>query len=180
MAEVTSVIDDEMERAMLTGSSRLGVDPLSFKGQVQRENFLSHLDTLHKTKHEPPKNKWENWLYGVAIADIRNPLTRVMVRHNISKDAFEGFTERQYKDFVEAMPTRRLDVHLHRQVLRNSNYKPKKTDLEDWAGVAVAASYCDVVVCENHMADMIQRDRFSVKARIETNLINAIKSIQTR
>jgi hypothetical protein len=75
MTDVASPIDEEMERAMLTGSSRLVVDPLSFKSQVQRMNFLSHLDTLHKTKHELPKNKWDNWLYAVAIVDIRNPLT---------------------------------------------------------------------------------------------------------
>jgi len=77
---------------------------------------------------------------------------------------------RRLKTVINDMPTRYLDLHLHRQVLRNPNYASKITDLEDWSGVGVASCYCDVVVCEKHMADMLKRDRFVTKARIETDL----------
>ena len=74
------------------------------------------------------------------------------------------------KSVINDMPTRHLDLHLHKQVLRNPNYAAKITDLEDWTGVGVASCYCDVVVCEKHMADMLRRDGFKTKARIETDL----------
>lgn len=170
-------VEEEIERSMLTGNSRLNIEPLSFRNNVHRENFFAHLGSLHKTKEELPKSKWENWLYAMALADIINPLAEVMRRHNIEKDDFENLGEAQLKAIVDGMPTRYLDLHLHRQVLRNPNYKAKITDLEDWAGVGIASCYCDVVVCEKHMADMIQRDRFSVKARIETNLVNTFQTI---
>lgn len=170
-------IEEEIERSMLTGNPRMNIDPLSFKNGEHRENFFTHLGSLHKTKEDLPKSKWENWLYGMALADIRNPLAEVMRRHHIELEAFKSLGETQLKAIVDAMPTRHLDLHLHRQVLRNPNYKVQITDLEDWAGVGVASCYCDVVVCEKHMADMIRRDRFQVKARIETNLADIFQTI---
>ena len=113
----------------------------------------------------------------MALADIRNPLAEVMYRHNIDESDFENLGETQLKAIVDEMPTRHLDLHLHKQVLKNPSYNSKITDLEDWAGVGIASCYCDVVVCEKHMDDMIQRDHFSVKARIETNLANIFQTI---
>lgn len=172
-------IEEEIEHSMLTGNSRLNIDPLSFRNIAQRENFCAHLGLLHKTKDDLPKSKWENWLYAMALADIINPLAEAMYRHSIKKSDFENLGEAQLKAFVDEMPTRHLDLHLHRQVLKNPNYNPKISDLEDWAGIGLASCYCDVVVCEKHMADMIQRDRFSVKARIETNLANTFQTISS-
>jgi hypothetical protein len=172
-------VEEEIERSMLTGNSKLNIEPLSFRNSVHRENFFAHLVSLHKTKEDLPKSKWENWLYAIALNDIRNPLAEVMCRHNIKKADFENLGETQLKAIMDAMPTRHLDIHLHRQVLKNLSYKAKITDLEDWAGLGIASCYCDVVVCEKHMANMIQRDRFSVKARIETNLANIFQTIPT-
>lgn len=162
---------------MLIGNSRMNIEPLSFRNSVHRESFFAHLGALHTTKEDLPKSKWDNWLYAIALADIRNPLAEVMRRHNIQKADFENLGEAQIKAIVDAMPTRHLDLHLHRQVLKNPSYKAKITDLEDWAGIGIASCYCDVVVCEKHMANMIQRDHFSVKARIETNIANVFQTI---
>jgi hypothetical protein len=86
--------------------------------------------------------------------------------------ALEGLGEQKLKQVIDDMPTRRVDVHLHRQVLRNSSYVARPTDLEDWGSLAVASSYCDVVVCEKHMADMLKRDGLRTQARIEVDLEN--------
>ena len=75
------------------------------------------------------------------------------------------------------MPIRRVDLHLHKQVLRNLKYAPKSTDLEDWSALAVASCYCDVVVCEKHMADMLLRDGFKARARIEVDLDHTFKTL---
>ena len=77
------------------------------------------------------------------------------------------------------MPTRRMDLHLRRQVLRNRKYRARSSDLEDWGGVAVAVCYCDVVICEKHMADMLRRDGFKTHARVEVALENAFQTVAT-
>jgi hypothetical protein len=40
----------------------------------------------------------------------------------------------------------------------------------------VASCYCDVLVCEKHMANMLRRNGFVTKARVEINLENALKA----
>jgi hypothetical protein len=84
----------------------------------------------------------------------------------------DGLGEKKLKQVINDMPTRRVDLHLHRQVLHNSNYRARPTDLEDWGGLVIASSYCDVVVCEKHMASMLKRDGFKTHARVEVNLEN--------
>lgn len=66
---------------------------------------------------------------------------------------------------------------MHRQVLKNEQYKPKQSDLEDWGGIGVASCYCDVVVCEKHFANLLQRDGYKPKARIETKLDNVFANL---
>ena len=175
-----SIPDDEaMERAMLTGHLGSIIGPPSFRSDHYQENFRNHLEGLHVNKHELPKDKWEDWLYAIALIDIIDPLNRVMARHSIDKDEMQKLGREEFRAMVDNMPTRCVDLHLHRQVLKNPQYKPKKTHLEDWAGLGVASCYCDVVVCENHMADMIRRDGFRPKARIETNLANLFRTVST-
>jgi hypothetical protein len=170
--------NEVMERAMLTGNARRAVDPLHFKdGHKQREDFYSHLEELQRTKRELSRERWRNWLYAISLGDIVNPLNRVMSLHGLGKEAMQTLGEEKMKAIVDDMPTRRLDIHLHWQVLKNSSYQHKKTDLEDWAGIGVAACYCDVVVCEKHMASMLKRDGFQTKARIETSLSALFRGI---
>lgn len=72
--------------------------------------------------------------------------------------------------FVESMPSRRVDLQLHRQYLKNPQLRPRVTDLEDWAGLAPAAMYCDLLVCERHFANLVVRDGFRTRARVLTSL----------
>ncbi len=158
------------DEAMLKGHDGLDIEPISYFSTKHRENFRSHLDFLHQKKSQLDKSKWENWLYAMAIMDIRNPLAMVMKSNNLDKNTFESFSVDQFNKFVDAMPSRNLDLHLHRQVLKNPNYKPKISDLEDWSGLGIAACYCDIVVCEKHFASMLKRDKFKANARVVTNL----------
>lgn len=108
--------------------------------------------------------------YAISMADITEPLYEVMSANRIPNADIEAWGKDGIKSFMGSMPTRRLDIHLHRQVLKNSQYKPKATDLEDWAGLGPAMCYADVVVCEKHFADLVSRDHFKTKARIETSI----------
>lgn len=91
------------------------------------------------------------------------PINRAMVKYELPTNTIEMLGEAGLKNLINDMPTRRVDLHLHKQVLRNSKYAPKLTDLEDWTALVVASCYCDVVVCEKHMADMLSRDGFRCK-----------------
>jgi hypothetical protein len=165
---------DEVERSLLTGNRRIGIQPPAFSGTKQRETFKEHLATLHARFQDVAPELRENWLYAMSTLDILNPLNDVAARHNLPHSALEGLGETRLKQIIDAMPTRRVDMHLHRQVLKNRAYVAKASDLEDWGGLAVASCYCDVVVCEKHMASMLRRNRFSTQARVETSLDAAL------
>jgi hypothetical protein len=174
LSGVLAAFADEVERSLLTGNRRLGIQPPAFAGTTQRENFREHLATLHARFQDVAPELRENWLYAMSTVDILNPLNDVAARHSLPPSALETLGEDRLKQVVDAMPTRRVDMHLHREVLKNRAYVAKASDLEDWGGLAVASCYCDVVVCEKHMANMLQRNGFSTPARIETALDAAL------
>lgn len=170
-------LDRFIDEAMLKGHDGLDIEPISNFSTKYRENFRSHLESLHQKKAQLDSGKLENWLYAMAINDIINPLATVLKSNNIKKDKFESFSIEQFKKFVDAMPSRHLDIHLHRQVLKNSNYKSKISDLEDWSGLGVAACYCDILVCEKHFSSMLKRDGFITNARVVTNLYDIFDNV---
>jgi len=167
---------DLFNKTMLTGSEELNIDPISsdnfFK---QRKCFLRHLEEIHNKKHELEKSKWDDWLHALSMVDILDPINRVLDYHGIDFSFLSSLDISEHRSLLHSMPTRRLDIHLHRQVLKNPNYKAKMSDLEDWGGVGVASCYCDVVICEKHFADMLSRDKYRPKARIETKLENLLE-----
>jgi hypothetical protein len=167
---------DEVERSMLTGNARFGIGPPAFHGTTHRENFQQHLSTLHERYKDVPEELRENWLYAISTVDILNPFNDIAVEHNLEPTALEGLGETRLKQVIDDMPTRRVDLHLHRQVLKNTTYVARASDLEDWGGLVVASCYCDVLVCEKHMANMLRRNGFVTKARVEINLENALKA----
>ena len=171
-----ALIQDEIERSLLMGSAWLGIDPLASYSSTHRENFKQHLSTLHVRCKAVPENLRENWLYAMSTDDILNPLNEVMRKHKLPKETIANLGEHRLKEVIDDMPTRRIDMHLHKQILQNPNYVARSSDLEDWGGIAVASSYCDVVICEKHMADMLRRNRFTTYARIETNIENTFNA----
>lgn len=174
---VPSSFAEEFERTMLVGNEVLRIPPPASYASQHRENFRSHLASLHVRAAELKPELRENFLYAISTVDILEPLNRAMVKHRLPANTLEIFGETGLKKLINDMPTRRVDLHLHKQVLRNPKYAPKPTDLEDWAALAVASCYCDVVVCEKHMADMLSRDGFRAKARIEVDLDQTFASL---
>jgi hypothetical protein len=167
---VLAHIEEDVECSMLVGNQVRGIRPLASYSIKHRERFQEHLAALHTRYKDVPKELRENWLYAMSMIDVLNPFNDVIHKHGLPKEALDGLGEQKLKQVIDDMPTRRVDLHLHKQVLRNSNYVARLTDLEDWGSLAVACSYCDVVICEKHMADMLKRDGFRTQARIETDL----------
>jgi hypothetical protein len=167
---VSALFAEEVERSMLMGNERLGIQPPASHMTAYRENFRQHLATLRERYTSVPEELRENWLYAMSTIDILNPIQEVSVKHGLEKGACEGLGVERMKQVIDDMPTRRVDLHLHRQVLRNPRYVARASDLEDWGGLVLACCYCDVVVCEKHMADMLRRDGFVTAARVEVDL----------
>lgn len=177
ISNIPDILAEEFERSILVGNETLRIPPLASHASEHRENFRNHLATLHSSACELKSELRENFLYAIGIVDILEPLNRVMAKHQLPANTLEILGESGLKKLVHDMPTRRVDLHLHKQVLRNPNYAPKSTDLEDWAALTAASCYCDVVVCEKHMANMLSRDGFKTKARIETDLDQTLSSL---
>lgn len=175
---MASLFCDEIDEAMLAGNEKLNIDPVQFSSQEHREKFSNHLNSLKTLKHDLPKSKWENWLYAIAMKDITQPLYDVMCKHKIPNAMLSDWGEHEFKEFINRIPTRKLDIHLHRQVLRNDQYKSKVSDLEDWAGLGIAMCYCDLVICENHFADLASRDRYKTKSRVATSIYDLFPALK--
>jgi hypothetical protein len=173
---VLALFEEEVERSMLMGNRQLGIAPPSSYSATYRENFRRHLSALHARYKEVPRELRENWLYAISTIDILNPINDAAAKHGLEKAALDGLGEQRWKQVIDDMPTRRVDFHLHRQVLRNQKYVARASDLEDWGGLTMAVCYCDVVICERHMADMLRRDGFVTRARVEVALENTFRA----
>ena len=176
MSGLRAAFETKIERSMLVGDPTINLEPLAFKQERYRDDFRMHLLTLLDRSKSVPENMKENWLYATVTADMALALSDVLQEYNLSLVELESLGVDRMRSVVDDMPTRHLDLHLRRQVLANPKYVPKLTDLEDWAGLGVAACYCDVVVCEKHMADMLRRNRYKTKARIEIDIENAFST----
>ncbi|MBB2495947.1 hypothetical protein [Aquipseudomonas ullengensis] len=168
---ITAMFSKEIDKAMLCGMKN--TPPIQWGASSEcRDNFANHLRSIHKMKGDLERDKWEDWMYAISMADIVEPLHIVMSKYKIPVSEIETWGVDGIKSFMDSMPTRKLDIHLHRQVLQNPNYKPKHSDLEDWAGLGPAMCYADIVVCEKHFADLACRSNYQHNSRVETSIYN--------
>jgi hypothetical protein len=92
-----------------------------------------------------------------------------LTRHGIPVQEFALLGESPWYVLLDGMPSRTADMHIRRQWAKNANLVPKDSDLNDWAYLGVAVSYCDIVVTEKQMTDLFSRG-FSTRAKIVARL----------
>ena len=158
-----------MERALLTGEGPPGVEMLTFGMTKHNHRFQEHLRTLHPRLSQLSPNLWEDALYAISIVDILDPLNEVMAYHGLYTYDVASSRE-EFRSLLDDLPSRRVDIQLHRQVLRNPALRPKKNDLEDWGALGPAAAHCDFLVCEKHFASLLLRDGFKPRAAVLTDV----------
>jgi hypothetical protein len=163
-----------LERAVLAGDAQWAVSSPGYRGTEFRENFQKHLEAMRGTR-TLPRTSWEDALCAISMIDILDPLNRMAVHHGFDKSLLTALGKAGLAEWLQEMPSRRVDMHLHRQVLKDPTYRPKASDLEDWAALGMACAYCDVVACEKHMAAMLNRDHFRERARVERRLVDAVR-----
>lgn len=165
--EYPTMIDPEwIERAALTGEQIIGHPFPGFHKTDDNNKFQEHLRKVSVMRQTDKQKDWDAALYAFALSDIVEPLSEVLDYWQIPFDAFKGLGAKVISSFIDDLPSRALEVHMLRQVLNNPNYNPKPTDLEDWAGIALASQYCDVIVGEKHLCDMLRRNKFKTKALV--------------
>jgi hypothetical protein len=171
-------LEDALDRALVTGEFAFGMGPLRFLDKTHKLSFQKHLGQLRSILQQNlPIEKWEDALYVLNVADMAEPFFSVLWKHNILSDSSKRAVTEHLRSIVDGMPSRRVDLHLHRQVLRNKNYAPKENDLEDWSALGVAVAYCDIVVCEKHFRDLFLRDKFEAKAVVIEDLSQISKHL---
>lgn len=160
-----------LEKAAITGEGLGGIRMPSPNHNQPNESFKKHLKTLPQRGSSLSPEKREDFLHTIALIDIKEPIKEALDFHGLSWErdllplGTEGLTA-----LVQNMPSHRTEVHLHRQILKNPNLKPKDNDLEDWSGLGPATAHCDIVVCEKHFANLLHRDGFQPNARVITDV----------
>lgn len=97
--------------------------------------------------------------YAQVLVDMLEDIHRALAFHGIAEAEFFGLGAERLTGFVDAMPSTRIDMHLRLQWVRNQQLKTRLSDLNDFEYVGTAAAYCDVVVTENQLADLLNRDK---------------------
>jgi len=158
-----------IERALVTGEVPPGEKAPIFGITEHNRRFQEYLRNLRPRLSQLPSDKWDDALYAISIVDILDTLNEVIGRHDLyaSQVASDG---EQLRSLLDDLPSRRVDLQLHRQVLRNPALVPKENDLEDWGGLAPAAAHCDFLVCEKHFANLLLRDGFLPRAKVLTDV----------
>lgn len=163
-------IENIIEESCLTGVGPNGERMAGFHQTKYRESFLDHLKKLPSIREELPRNKWEDCLYAICTMDIIEPLNEIMRDEGISPEQFGNLGPDNLRKLVDLMPTRQMDLFLHKLVLQNPNLKHQETVLEDWGGLGVASQYCDLVICEKHFQNMTSRKGYKGKAKVTRDL----------
>lgn len=159
-----------IERAVLTGQTPDGSPPPAVDLSGFDVNFMDHLDELPSTLEDLPRSRWHDALVAMSLVDIRDAVSEALQHHDITWDQLIQAGKDELTRLVLDLPSRSLDLHMHWQVAKNPALKPKRTDLNDWGSLIPAAVYCDILVCEKHFADLMQRDGYVVRAEVFTDI----------
>jgi hypothetical protein len=160
-----------LEKAVITGEGPGGIRMPSPNFTRPNESFKRHLKTLPERDSLLPSGKREDFLHAIALDHITDSLNEMLDFHGLSwQRDLEPLGREGLTALVQDMPSRRTEVHLHRQIIKNPNLKPKDNDLEDWSWLGPATAHCDIVVCEKHFANLLHRDGFQPNSRVITDL----------
>jgi len=170
---IDAFVQREAHKSVLTGRAPFGTaPPLPQEALASARAFGKHLVEFRERFAVEDAATQHRGLYAMSMNDIWNELVEALDRSKIGIDEFGALGLDGYMEFMDALPSRRVDIHLHRLWLANPQLRPdpKHTDLIDWAYVATAAMYCDVVVTENRLAHLLNRGGLKKRAVVVTDL----------
>lgn len=172
-------VEAALEKAALTGVSEFQEMPApTLPHSNHNVEFRNKLDELTKRLEELPKNKREDFLYAASFLDVVSVIESVLLGQGFPVLDLGRIDMAYVRGFVDALPSRRADLHVTKQSTKNAQLKAKLSDLDDFASISPAVAYCDVVVCEKHFADLLRRDGFKTRAIVLTNLEDVADALE--
>lgn len=149
---------DLLEAMFLSGVVD-GQDPI-FWPQMNLDadrKFQEHLTAWRGSAARMSADELRRTVYATTLLDIQQPLVTVLAELGITKEQFASLGEPVWCELLDMMPSRRVDMHIRTQWARNANLKPNLSDLNDWVYLGIGVCYCDLVVTENQMNDLLRR-----------------------
>lgn len=168
----------DLEQAVLTGRSLFEPDraiqvPLDRSPELR---FVPHLRAVRENwRSESDPEKRDLILYATALRDIMEPVEQVLSASNIQLWEFAALGVEGYKRFLGQQPSRRVLIHLYREISKSPQLPLRETDLNDWIYVAVAAMYCDLVVTEGMLRDLLLRPGLKPRAVVTSDLTDLLR-----
>lgn len=157
--EIDSEIIDQLEQGFLSGNFDFG-DDIQYFPQMNldaAQKFMCHLTEWRgtATTMSPPELKRK--IYAKSLANIQETLSSILQELSITMTQFAMLGEPVWCGLLDMMPSQRTEMHLLMQWAKNAHLQPNLSDLNDWAFLGVAVNYCDLVVTEKQMNDLLQR-----------------------
>ncbi|MFC2099266.1 hypothetical protein ACFLSF_00320 [Candidatus Bipolaricaulota bacterium] len=170
-AQFGRLVLDMADHILLSGVLPTGdsIEPGPTRNLTQDLQFTKSLDEWRGVASRYSPDELERRIYATTLKDILDVLQTALTQHEIHMDEFALLGEPRWRAFLDDMPSRRADMHLRRQWAKNANPAPKDSDLNDWSYLGTAVSYCDIVVTEKQMADLLSRG-FDTRATIVPQL----------
>lgn len=133
-------------------------------------NFSALLSALPNDVKNIPDFGLEAYFTDRCINDIRPIIEKVLLSSGLSWKAFETLKPSDKIQFVNELPSRRVEKHLMRQFAKNANLPKRDSDLNDWVYLGIAVSYCDIVLAEKQFTDLVNRKGLVKKAVVISSL----------
>jgi hypothetical protein len=119
--------------------------------------FKEHLEKWKGCAANMSATELRRKIYSITLKDTLDQICEQLIELGIPVSELTSLGEDGICKLLDMMPTRKVDMHLRDQWAKNGNLIPKQTDLNDWCYVGAAICYCDLVITENQMNDLLSR-----------------------
>jgi hypothetical protein len=159
---------DFLEATFLSGVSDVGEERILWP-QMNLDadkEFQEYLIAWRGSAARMGPDELRRTVYATTLLDIQQPLVTVLAELEMTKEQFARLGEPVWCELLDMMPSRRADMHIRTQWAKNADLKPKPnlSDLNDWVYLGIGVCYCDFVVTESQMNDLLRRaDEFAPK-----------------
>jgi len=167
---IEKVANRLVTKSMLTGLSPWGEPPKPDMSGAAKNFSDGLLQARARLLNDDPDLQ-KRAGYAQALVDMLEDIRRALAFHGISEAEFFAIGATKLSNFVDAMPSVRIEMHLRLQWIRNQQLKARLSDLNDFGYVGTAAAHCDVVVTEKQLADLLNRDK-KKKATVISDLMD--------
>ncbi len=169
--DIFEVVEDALLSGVINGSSVEHLFPkLDLSADIK---FRDHLMTWKGCASSATEEELSRQIYAITYQDIFDSIFSKTVELGISTEQFVSIGEEGMNRLIDMMPTRKVDMWLRDRWARNGGLIPKISDLNDWCYVGSAIPYCDFVVTESQMDDLLSRSAV-YKSKVTSELSDLI------